>query len=84
MTSTTKNPSKCDCLNRCGDDPWLKDGRAVPCDNLVRQREQEHQRALETVRVNLLMQQYGVTTVYDLIEHLHGEVKRLQELEANP
>ncbi|MGZ8239523.1 MAG: hypothetical protein ACXWTY_16815 [Methylobacter sp.] len=23
---------KCDCLNYCGDDPWLKDRRAEPCD----------------------------------------------------
>lgn len=21
----------CDCLNYCGDDPWLRDGRATPC-----------------------------------------------------
>lgn len=25
-------PTKCDCLNFCGDDPWLKDGRAVKCE----------------------------------------------------
>lgn len=24
-------PDLCDCLNECGDDPWLKDGRAVAC-----------------------------------------------------
>lgn len=22
----------CDCLNHCGDDPWLHDGRATPCE----------------------------------------------------
>lgn len=22
---------RCDCLIYCGDDPWLKDGRATPC-----------------------------------------------------
>jgi hypothetical protein len=21
----------CDCLNYCGDDPWLRDGRSMPC-----------------------------------------------------
>lgn len=21
----------CDCLNRCGDDPWLSKGKAIPC-----------------------------------------------------
>lgn len=70
----------CDCLNHCGDDPWLKDGRSKPCEKLKLRQEQERQRALETVRVNLLMQQYGATTVYDLIEHLHSEVTRLQGL----
>lgn len=29
--------AKCDCLNVCGDDPWLSDGRAAPCAS--RQRE---------------------------------------------
>jgi len=24
-------PDACDCLNACGDDPWLKDGRARHC-----------------------------------------------------
>jgi len=24
-------PVKCDCLNWCGDDPWLEDGRAKKC-----------------------------------------------------
>lgn len=24
-------PDTCDCLNQCGDDPWLKDGRSAPC-----------------------------------------------------
>lgn len=25
----------CDCLNFCGDDPWLTDGRSRPCDRKV-------------------------------------------------
>ena len=28
----SRRPGKCDCLNDCGDDPWLVDGRAEPCD----------------------------------------------------
>lgn len=28
----------CDCLNKCGDDPWLKTGKSVPCK--ARQQEQ--------------------------------------------
>ena len=27
-------PVACDCLNECGDDPWLKNGRAKPCKRL--------------------------------------------------
>lgn len=30
MTNKPKEP--CDCLNICGDDPWLKDGRSEQCD----------------------------------------------------
>lgn len=30
--------SECDCLNFCGDDPWLKDGRAKPCEALLKVR----------------------------------------------
>jgi hypothetical protein len=28
--------SKCDCLNECGDDPWLRTGKAEPCDGRKR------------------------------------------------
>lgn len=24
-------PDNCDCINSCGDDPWIKDGRSSPC-----------------------------------------------------
>lgn len=24
-------PDDCDCLNECGDDPWLETGRSIPC-----------------------------------------------------
>lgn len=27
-------PPPCDCLIHCGDDPWLRDGRATPCDRM--------------------------------------------------
>ena len=26
------NAVDCDCLNLCGDDPWLADGRSRPCE----------------------------------------------------
>lgn len=28
---SAKTPRDCDCLNDCGDDPWLQDGRCKPC-----------------------------------------------------
>lgn len=31
----------CDCMNFCGDDPWLKDGRAMPCERLQNERAAE-------------------------------------------
>jgi hypothetical protein len=77
MSSDNKALPDCDCLNECGDDPSLKSCKAAACDKLKQRREQDLQRALETVRVNLLMQQYGVTTVYNLIEHLHAKVEQL-------
>lgn len=39
-------PDKCDCLVHCGDDPWLKDGRAYPCPSKVR-RDRECAEAAE-------------------------------------
>ena len=32
MPGKATRPAKCDCLNYCGDDPWLNDGRAEPCE----------------------------------------------------
>lgn len=32
------SPDTCDCLNACGDDPWLADGRSEPCDKFKAQK----------------------------------------------
>lgn len=37
----------CDCLNYCGDDPWLYKGQAEPCEAIKRQRQQHEQRESE-------------------------------------
>lgn len=37
------NKPPCDCLNWCGDDPWLNDGRAEPC----QERKERERRAAE-------------------------------------
>lgn len=36
---------KCDCLNYCGDDPWLKSGKAVPCERARQKAHDEQARA---------------------------------------
>jgi hypothetical protein len=48
----------CDCLNHCGDDPWLKDGRAKPCQYRLKKqaeaakaREETHQLKLSAAAV---------------------------------
>jgi|GEM_PF-4710857 len=38
LRSAMAKPTRCDCLNVCGDDPWLDDGRSMPCDGLLRVR----------------------------------------------
>ena len=43
-------PVVCDCLNFCGDDPWLANGKAKPCDHSVR-RTQEQKEAEKLSRV---------------------------------
>lgn len=40
------NNRQCDCLNRCGDDPWLKDGRVDKCNDLIRIEQEAAERAL--------------------------------------
>ena len=29
----------CDCLNYCGDDPWLEKGKATPCEHFIERRK---------------------------------------------
>ena len=38
-------PDDCDCLNACGDDPWLKEGKSLPCARLVAARAEEARQA---------------------------------------
>ena len=40
---------KCDCLNRCGDDPTLQNGSAEPCVFLIAQREQDRLQDFPTI-----------------------------------
>lgn len=48
--SATNLPS-CDCLNWCGDDPWLRDGRAAPCQERIDKERREREQADERKRI---------------------------------
>jgi hypothetical protein len=75
----------CDCLNDCGDDPWLKDGsgRAQPCDKLL--ARQEHARVISErlATINALRANYGADNVFELIELMHAEVVRLDAVQRS-
>jgi hypothetical protein len=43
-TRPTPDPH-CDCLNICGDDPWVRDGRATPCPRFAAVRHNEQMQA---------------------------------------
>jgi len=43
-----KTPVACDCLNWCGDDPWLKDGRSMPC------KQRAEYNRIEAVRAGIV------------------------------
>ena len=40
---------KCDCLNECGDDHWVRDGKAEPCDYMKKRRAAKKQREEDLV-----------------------------------
>ena len=44
---------KCDCLIHCGDDPWLKTGKAVPCER-AQQKARDEQARAEQLRADTL------------------------------
>ena len=73
----------CDCLNTCGDDPWLKDGRVHPCKNFI-ERELQDKLALEKMaKVSKIAEVYGVGADLDLVILLHEQVAHLTaELET--
>lgn len=45
------NPQACDCLNWCGDDPWLLTGRAMPCQDRLDRERRERELAAERRRI---------------------------------
>jgi len=41
---------RCDCLNACGDDPWLSTGKAAPCPHQVARKAAECEAEAKRVR----------------------------------
>lgn len=77
-----RNPSddvECDCLNWCGDDPWLAKGLAQPCERLVLQRRKAAIAAAQTEARVLLHKRHGTTTIEDLVE---AQANHIAQLEA--
>ncbi len=45
---------KCDCLNDCGDDPWLRTGQVEPCERLQEVRARRLQLEADIAVLNKL------------------------------
>lgn len=60
----------CDCLNYCGDDPWLQDGRAAPCDRKKARDRKAAELQAKHARVSELLQQLGHLEVLSALEEL--------------
>lgn len=68
----------CDCLNDCGDDPGLRDGRAQPCKILLDKQHQDRISELKAAARQVLCQFYGVFNIVDLVEAQATHIERLQ------
>ncbi|MFL9934242.1 hypothetical protein P0D88_34845 [Paraburkholderia sp. RL18-103-BIB-C] len=51
---------KCDCTVMCGDDPWIKDGRATPCAAYVRYMVQHEYDAMIAASTGRMLQRAGI------------------------
>jgi hypothetical protein len=69
---------ECDCLIRCGDDPWLSDGRSAPCARMKKQLAFERKMHRQMERAAELRKFYGVNSDFELIEKMHSEITRLE------
>jgi hypothetical protein len=65
---------KCDCLDRCGDDPWIDENKCQPCpDYIARKAAEEQAKAHRT-----LMRFYGVSDLLSLVDQQAHHIERLQ------
>ena len=83
--TTNKTKSPCDCLNNCGDDPWLRDGtgRSTPCANLLAAQERDKVAGVRVRRLTELRTIYGAANVFDLVEKMHTELQAARNAAFN-
>ncbi len=68
----------CDCLNDCGDDDRVKSGKVRPCENMVARMERDRIVSQQLATITALRATYDADNIFDLIEKMQAEVKRLQ------
>lgn len=89
MTDTTKAPPDCDCLNDCGDDPAVRNGKAQPCKNHIERETRKAQVAKQMAidprwadidfdKVNAEMRD-----LRDQVGRLQAHIDRTQPVQAN-
>ncbi|TCS35835.1 hypothetical protein EDC30_109134 [Paucimonas lemoignei] len=68
-----KVPVVCDCINWCGDDPWLRDGRSKPCAAaLKRQAIEQNAAARAIARFESWANSDPLQHVFNLAKHPNG------------
>lgn len=71
---------ECDCLNRCGDDPWIKDGRSEPCENLLAARLKDQQAKERAEKVEQIATRYGTKGILSLLDLIIILDKKIEQL----
>ena len=71
-------PVTCDCLNDCGDDPWLKDGRSQPCKYLRQRQALDLMAEQKALAREPLYKFYSVSNIVDLVEAQAAHIEKLQ------
>lgn len=66
---------KCDCLNECGDDSWLRDGRAEPCADRKREIERLAQRERDKVLLEGLAARLRSQVIKGALTRILKEIK---------
>lgn len=74
------NKPPCDCLDWCGDDPWLKDGRAETCqERKERERRAAEEKASKDALVALLDRLVDSAEKHGSIMVTRGVMSELRE-----